>query len=419
MSSAAKAGEIASDARLSRRDVLLLILLAFVVMFEGFDVSVTSVVLPYVAKEFGAGPELLGRAIAAVGLGAIAAVFLLRLADRFGRRPILLLSTAGFAASSLATILATGLWHYALFQFMTRMLAVTQISVAYLIVTETLPPTLRGRANGLLGGIASLGAALPFMLLEMGLSTALGWRTLFLIGAAPLLVLPLLLAFVKETPAFRRMRSGNRAKLSWIEQLRQLTAPGLRPRFVLMSLFWLLMNFASGATSIFFTTYVVQERGWSPGDLALLGPAFLASAVAGNLLSGYLLDRIGRRLTISLFLLVLGVATQTSYSATDPRIITGGWIAIQACYGMWSAAFTLNSELFPTHLRAAANGMCNNLIGRWGMVAAPAAVGALSVHLGGVGPAAVLLASAFYAAIPLLWLGLPETRGTRVEENGA
>jgi len=391
------------------RDILLIALISLVVLFEGFDVSVTSIVLPYVGGEFSAGPEVLGRAVGSIGLGAIAASILLGLADRFGRRPILLIATGGFAAGSLATTLSQDLWHYAALQFVTRMLAVTQISAAYLIVTELLPPTWRGRVNGLLGAIGSIGAALPFMLLEQVLHTPHGWRGLFLIGGIPLLILPLLFFVLPETPAFLEMRKGGKSGLAPMAQVKLLLSRELRHRFLVVSLLWFLLNFASVSTSVFFTTYVVKERAWHPSDLALLGPAILASATAGNLVSGYLLDRVGRRFTIGLFLLVLGLAAQIGYNGSDKWLIGACWIAVQSTYGIWAATFTLTSELFPTHLRGAANGVCNNLIGRWGMVIAPAAVGGLGARLGAVGEAASWCSLAAYAALPVLWL-LPETR---------
>src|SRR5690606_13396576 len=116
------------------------------------------------------------------GLGAIAAWFLLRMADRWGRRPVLLLAAAGFSVGSLLTVLAPSLPAYTAIQFVTRVLLVTQIATAYLIVSETLPAHLRGRAIGGLGAAGSVGAALPLILLAPALETALGWRMLFVVG---------------------------------------------------------------------------------------------------------------------------------------------------------------------------------------------------------------------------------------------
>jgi MFS family permease len=84
--------------------------------------------------------------------------------------------------------------------------------------------------------------------------------------------------------------------------------------------------------------------------------------------------------------------------------------------GVWVVAYTLNSELFPTRLRAAANGWCHNLIGRWGVVLAPWILGALSARAGGIGPAAAALGFAAYLAVPLVWFAIPETRANRLDQ---
>ena len=318
---------------MSRGDVGLIALLAVIVLFEGFDISTTSVVLPFLGKEFHAAPPTLGRALGLIALSSIAAWLLMQLADRIGRKPILLVAAAGFSLGSLATLWSVGIASYIVIQFVTRILLVTQIAMTYLIVSESLPAAVRGRANGLLGACGSIGAALPFAVL---------------------------------TPA------------------------------------------------LFFTLYVVQERGWAPGDFIRLAPIGLAGAGMGYLLTGVMMDMIGRRWTMSVLMVALAALTQICYSAHSWRAVAGGFVGTQAALGVWVAAYTVNSELFPTALRAAANGWCNNLIGRWGVVAAPWLLGALAARAGGIGPAATLLGSASYLAVPLIWLGLPETRAARL-----
>ncbi|WP_239025894.1 MFS transporter [Sphingomonas paeninsulae] len=317
--------------RFTRAHAGLLAMLAFVVMFEGFDISLTSVVLPYLGKEYGATPATLGRALAVIALGSIAAWVLIRLADRFGRRPILLLAATGFAIGSLATVFTFGLSSYTAIQLVTRLLMVTQIAMAYLIVSETLPPSLRGRANGLLGACGSFGAALPFLALAPALGTTIGWRLLFVIGAAPLLIMPLLLWRLRETPVWRAARTAGTPSLSPSEEIRQLTAPTLRRRFIAMSLLWFIVNFATSVSSLFFTLYVVQERGWAPTDFARLAPFGLGGAFLGYLAAGALSDLIGRRWTITLFMLALGGLTQLCYTSTTWLPIAGGLSGYRRC----------------------------------------------------------------------------------------
>lgn len=407
-----------ADAPLTRQHIALIAMLAGIVMFEGFDISATSVVLPYLGKDFGASAAELGNALAIIALGSIAAWCLLRLADRFGRRPLLLVSATGFSVGSLATVLSTSVASYTAIQFGTRILLVTQVAIAYLILSETLPPRLRGRANGLLGATGSFGAALPFVVIGHALDTALGWRLLFVIGAAPLLLMPVLLWKLRETPVWLAARERGLPRASALDELRRLTAPELRRPFIAMSLLWMIINFASAVGALFFTLYVVQERGWPASDFARIAPFGLAGAFVGYIGAGALSDLIGRRWTLSLFMGLLGVLTMLCYGSTGWYAIATGFIGLQATLGVWVVAYTINSELFPTDLRAAANGWCHNLIGRWGVVAAPALLGAMSGWLGGIGPAAALLGAGALLAIPLVLLMLPETRAQRLDQAG-
>lgn len=416
MATASPAG--VTGERFTRRHAGLVAMLAPVVMFEGFDISLTSVVLPYLGKEYDALPDELGRALAVIALGSLAAWLLIRLADRFGRRPILLLAAGGFALGSLATVLTASILSYTAIQFVTRLLLVSQISLAYIVVSESLPPALRGRVNGILGACGSIGAALPFLALAPALATPVGWRLLFVIGAAPLLILPVLLLYLRETPVWREAQRTGAPRLSARAEIALLAAPALRGRFVTMSLLWFLVNFATSVSALFFTLYVVRERGWAPEDFARLAPLGLGGAFLGYLAAGVLMDLIGRRATTILFMLLLGGLTQLCYTATGWWAVAGGFVGLQAMLGVWVVAYTLNSELFPTMLRAAANGWCNNLIGRWGVVLAPWILGALSQHMGGIAPAATLLGCVAYLAIPLVWFALPETRARRLDREG-
>lgn len=403
------------DGHMTRGHILLIAMLAPIVMFEGFDISLSSVVLPYLAKDYGASSELLGRALASIALGAIVACFLIRLADRFGRRPILLFSATGFALASLATVLTQSVLSYAVIQFIARILLVTQISISYLLVAETLPAGIRGRVNGVLGSLGSLGAALPFLLLGSAIDTALGWRLLFVIGSAPLLFIPLLLWKLPETPLWQATRGGTMRRISLLAEFRLLWAPELRRRFIAMSALWFIVNFASATAALFFTLYVVQERGWPASDLAILAPFSLASAFLGSIAAGFLMDKIGRRNTICLLMSMLAVLTITAYQAHGWYAIGASYVGIQMALGVWIAAYTLNSELFPTELRAAANGWCHNLLGRWGFVIAPWLSGSLAMQMGGIGPATAVLGAMALLAIPLTLFLLPETRGVRLD----
>ena len=86
---------------------------------------------------------------------------------------------------------------------------------------------------------------------------------------------------------------------------------------------------------------------------------------------------------------------------------------------LWGISATITSEIFPTAIRATANAVMNNLIGRTGMVIAPALVGVLSKTLGSVGNAVSVLALFNFVCIPFLLFLLSETKGKVLEEISA
>ncbi|MFN8626939.1 MAG: MFS transporter [Candidatus Binatia bacterium] len=396
----------------------LFALLCGVVVFEGFDASVTNLVVPYVGREFSAGPAELGAALSLVGLGAVLAFFTIRLGDRFGRRPVILWSVLGFSLCSLATTFTGDLRQFVILQFSARVCLVTQISTAYILLSEALPAAMRGRANGFMAAFASFGAALPAILLHPAEASAFGWRSLFVIGAAPLLLLPSLWLCIRESELYLVRQREAQHPPSIGEQLRTLTAPHVRVRFLTMSAVWFVISFWSAATGAFFTYYVLQERAWTTRDVQLVAPFALVFGFSGYALSGWLMDRIGRRHAAAILLLLATVVTMVGYYAMDFRVIAACWMSIQMLMGVWVVAHVINSELFATEVRAAANGLCENLLGRWGFVFGPGVVGWLAGPLGATGHAVIVLACINLLAIPLLLWVLPETRQVDLSRAG-
>lgn len=406
----------APDEPLTRYQKVLFALLCATTLFEGFDTKLSSLLLPLLGDEFEAGPQALGNALAALGFGAVVAFFVIRLADRYGRRPLMLIAVGGYAFLTLATTVSQDLVQFAAIQFAAKTLLVSQLALGYVILSEEFPASRRGFANSLLGAFASVGAALPALFLPAFEESAIGWRGLFVLGALPLLLMPLLWKHLRETPAFRT-RERNATSLS--AQARILCAKALRKRLVGVTLLWLTVNLSSAITMFFFSYYVFKERGWTAQDLQLVVPAAVPFAFLGYALGGRLADRFGRRAAAALFLLLATLAANVGYRAESFAVIAGSWVALQMLQGIWPITNTITAELFPTEVRAGAGALSHNLLGRWGLVAGPPIVGAVATRLGSTGEAVALLSLANLLLVPIaLWL-VPETRGTQLEDAGA
>ena len=284
---------------------------------------------------------------------------------------MLLAAVVAFSALSLATALAQDLRQFVILQFLARIALVTQLTIAYVLLSESMPATRRGRVNGMLAAFASVGAALPALLLAPLVSAGHDWRGLFVLGGLPLLVLPLLWRWVGESPAFLLGRQQGRVSQSLARQLGRLLAPDLRRRFLSVSGLWFVINFWVGATMFLFSFYAVRERGWTADDLQRVAPFGLICAFVGYVAAGRLMDAIGRRPAAAVLLVLGGIATLVTFKAESFVVVAAGWVCLQALQGIWPVAYTLTTELFPTEVRASANGLAHNLLGRWGQVRRP------------------------------------------------
>jgi putative MFS transporter len=137
----------------------------------------------------------------------------------------------------------------------------------------------------------------------------------------------------------------------------------------------------------------------------------ILAGIAGYLLAGFAMDRIGRRATAMLYLAGSALATIAAYQASEYALVFAAYCAVTALGGAWTVANTLTAELFPTRLRATATGIAGSLLGRLGFMVGPAVAGRLAARLGDTGDAMALLALLNLACVAVVWRWIPETRG--------
>ena len=384
----------------------LLALLGLAVLFEGYGRSLMVVVLPYVGSDLGASPAELSYALALISVGSLGVLVLGPIADRFGRRRLLLasaglLSLLGAGTASAASVTALVLWQAA-----ARMFQEGALFAAAVITAEEMPAESRGAAQGIVGTINSFGSGLGAVFLAVIAFWPGGWRGLCVVSLVPLTFLPFLRRTIPET---RR----------WLERDRaappRLPAEYRRRLYAAVLVTFLAMSY--DVAGFAFSSYLpISVYGWSPAAVSALLIVAGGLGLPGWWLGGWLADRHGRRVTAATFLLGLTVA-ELGFYLLGPYVLWAAFALMVFCQG---AKITIlrswSTELFPTSCRGLTNGWLT-AAGTLGGMAGLGLAGVLTPRMGGIAPALALIAGAGVLATGVALGCLPETKGLELEAS--
>ncbi|MGE0827115.1 MAG: MFS transporter [Candidatus Binatia bacterium] len=398
----------------------LLFFICVSTLFEGYDVLIINLALPYLGQDFHADSRTLGFAVSLISVGTIAAFLPVRLADRYGRRPVFLAAATGYTFFTVLTAFSVGLYDFVVYQFIARLFMVTEVGVGSIILTEELPARSRGAgialmfSAGLVGGV--LGSALfPFLV-----DTDLGWRMLYLVGGGLFLLLVFYWNKLQETQRWQYNHSTNtppaRSLFASFSDLKVPFQAIYRRKLIAGATIWFTTNFWSATCLFFFSYYVINERGWTATEVGHTLTIGYILALVAYLSAGPLMDLAGRRFTASMYFIVAACSAIVCFQAQSATVITVAYIVVLGMNAVWAISATITSEIFPTSIRGTANAVVNNLLGRTGMVLSPALVGQLSIWLGSVGEAVAWLAVLNFFCVPVILWSLSETRGQTLEE---
>jgi putative MFS transporter len=383
--------------------------------------TVPGIIAPYVAREFGLSDAGIASLMGFVALGALGAFGLTRLADRIGRRRVLLAALAVLPAVSLASSLAPGLRLYVALQVSIAALYVTVLATTMVVITEELPDDARARGQAYYGLLFSLGGA-PVLLLAPLLAGPLhGWRVFWALPALALLLLPWVRRSLPETRRFAHaVESGSVAAA----RARDLFRGPYRRRAIGLLAAWTLRPIGVTAVLTYLFYHGVSNLAIPPAALTVIFIVGGGVGLAGIPLGARLSNRWGRRPTLATFsLLCVGGGLAWYWVPPDfpgtPALALGACFAVnQISYNAYNVAERcLDTELFPTALRATYAGS-TRLGQAIATIAANFSVSALAGPAGGIVPAItwVCLATALPALIIFLAVA-PETAGRSLDET--
>ncbi|MGB6552163.1 MAG: MFS transporter [Candidatus Binataceae bacterium] len=403
---------------------LLFGLLMSATIFEGYDITIFHLCTPDIMRSFAMSDASIGLVATIVRLGGLVSFLLVASADLYGRKPIVALSVFFYAIFTLMTAISRGMITFTIFQTVAQLFLAAEFGVAVTMISEEFPDDERGRAIAGLLTVAFLGVAAAGGLYGYVVPSRWGWRGMYFIGIAPLLLTIFLRRGLRETMRFRaltaaRIREGIERGHLWTkirESIREIAGP-YRSRLIVVAILWNSIGFIGGPTITFFSLFARREHHWSAGQVGVAVIAAYLMGSVGSLLAGWAIDRIGRRITTSFFYVCAGLAMGALFHSSSFRGLMLGFIATMFTYqAARTATSALSAELFPTEIRAAGYSLTVQVFGQFGWALSPVIVGLLADPMGGLGNAAAIFAVGPLIGVIVVMGWIPETRGMTLEE---
>ena len=357
----------------------------------------------------------LGVGLAIVRLASLASLPLAALADRHGRRRMLLGCVSGGLAVTALAALSPGYWWFvALFAIGRPLLSATN-AIAVVVAAEETETRDRAKAIALMTAGYGIGAGLTALVRGVA-GGDLGFRGLFALALVPLAATPLLARRLEEPDRYQRLRAAADPALAAARPavLGRVRAE-LRPRLRLLAVLAFSIAFVTGPMNTFLFVYAENALGMSRSSTAAMVLAAGPIGLVGLVIGRWAADRLGRRVTAAGTQAVVALAGMLTYSGSRAAVAAGYLLAILAASAYAPAFGALGSELFPTSVRATMAGWLV-AAGVVGAVAGLVAFGLLTDALDSFSTAAVLICAPVVLTCAL-FARLPETRGLELEQS--
>jgi putative MFS transporter len=401
----------------------LLVLLVSATFFEGYDGSILALLLADIQNTFHVPEATLGTARGVIEAGAVAAFFFTRLGDRIGRRRLLLWSVVGYTVMTALTAFSWDIWSFTAFQLLARIFLGAEYAAAVTMVVEEFPAARRGRALGTLLACAALGVIVIGVLLQIGVQDGpLEWRTLYLVGLLPLVLLSVFRRRLKETRHFEDLQAARAAGHARHEA--SFWAPWRRDNrrmLVVVGIIHLGRSLPLVASTSWWAFYAERERGYTSADVGFFIIFAYGLGVVGYAVCGRLMERFGRRPTaMGYFLAGAFFAALLFQSESKPASFVLLILAVFFGLGAAPVMAAFSSELFPTDVRAQSAAWVRNIFEIAGYIGGPILVGRLGDHatgpIGSIGDTVSILMLIWLPGIYLVWRYIPETTGMHLDE---
>lgn len=376
---------------------------------DAFDFFLLIFMLSDIAKAFDVGLEKVTLAIFATLVARpVGALVFGRAAERFGRKPVLIVNIACFSAFELLSAGASSIEIFLTLRVLYGIAMGGIWGVASSLAMETVPE----RSRGVVSGIFQAGYPLGYLLAAVAYGTLLeklGWRGLFAIGSVPVLLIPFIHMKVAESPVWKTTGE-------WRERARLL--PVLRENWLLCVYLVVLMaayNFFSHGTQDLYPTFLRMQHGFEPEIVSLIAMTYNVASILGGIAFGALSQRTGRRAAmIVAALLSLPAIPLWAFSNGAWALGIGAFLMQFMVQGAWGVIPGYLNELAPSNARAVLPGFVYQLGNLIASVNATLQVHIASRHGNNYGFAMATIAGTMAIVIAILAVVGRETLGVRI-----
>lgn len=368
------------------------------------------------AEQVGLSATTVGLGLAVIRLASLGALPIASVADRIGRRQVLLWCVGiGLLLTATAAI-SPSFWIFVAVVAISRPLFSATTAVGSVVASEETTSAHRTRAVALAAAGYGIGTGVASVVrVPLNDLLGVGFRGVFACALPMLLALPLLAPMLGEPDRFVALRE--RRPTGVRPRLRPLSSvhPRLRGRLLLLTVVTFTFNLVTGPNNTYLFFYGEGRLGISPATMAGVIVMSGVLGLAGLLLGRWASDRMGRRPATIAFHLLMALSAVVTYSGSVPGLVGGFWTGILA-QGAYGPAFgALSTEVFPTSIRATTQGWVA-AAGVLGAVAGLLLFGTLS-DLTGSFTMATLTVSVLGAVTAVGYRWFPETVGLELEES--
>ena len=362
-----------------------------------------------IADQAGLSGTELGVGLAIIRLASLGSLPLIGLADRFGRRSMLIATLSLGLAITVASAASPGYWSFVVIFACGRPFLSATNALAQVAAAEQTASSDRTSAVALTAAGYGVGAGLIAVIHSLA-SSSLGFRGIFALAVLPLAAVPFI---------GRRIEESDRFRISEVSAERPLpvlgaVGPTFRRRLLVVGILAFAVSVITGPATSFVYLYaqnVLHQSGYVTAAM-VVGAGL--SGLVGLLAGRWSADHLGRRLTATVAMIALALCSVLTYKGSHAALLSGYICGVMAGSMLAPAAGALLTELFPTSVRASVAG--------WWVVAGVLGAGVGLLIFGtvaDVGNQFALAAEVTFLPAALIaglfWL-LPETLGREPED---